>query len=238
MERPPPAARRRPRPRRGAGAAGRGGGDRVDHRRDVAVHRDHVRAHATPNGPATRRRTGSRGPSSPWPTTCRRTCDTGCSPAPDTYRAFVRFAGPGPTAPPDLRDNAIMSIGVKVLGVAGPKLLDEESSTQDLLGISAPTFTTPDVVQNAVLQQEIGNSDAAVLLHPSLPPAPGGPDHAGSVRGHRREPAAGRLRQLRPLPAGGGSGRAVPVRAATRGRRRTTGCGCRCAPGRTTCAKP
>ena len=50
-----------------------------------------------------------------------------------------------------------MSIGVKVLGVAGPKLLDEESSTQDLLGISAPTFTTPDVVQNAVLQQEIGN---------------------------------------------------------------------------------
>ena len=76
---------------------------------------------------------------------------------PDTYRAFVRFAGPGPTAPPDLRDNAIMSVGVKVLGVAGPKLLDEESSTQDLLGISAPTFTTPDVVQNAILQQEIGN---------------------------------------------------------------------------------
>ncbi len=114
-------------------------------------------AHAMPNGPATRRRTGSRGPSSPWPTTCPSTCGTGCSPEPATYRAFVRFAGPGPTAPPDLHDNAIMSIGVKVLGVAGPKLLDEESSTQDLLGISAPTFTTPDVVQNAILQQEIGN---------------------------------------------------------------------------------
>ena len=76
---------------------------------------------------------------------------------PASYRAFVRFAGPGPTAPPDLHDNAIMSIGVKVLGVPGPKLLDEESTTQDLLGISAPTFTTPDVVQNVVLQQEIGN---------------------------------------------------------------------------------
>lgn len=75
---------------------------------------------------------------------------------PRTYRAFVRFAGPGPLAPPDLRDNAIMSIGVKVLGVPGPKLLDEESTTQDLLGISAPTFTTPDVVQNAILQAEIG----------------------------------------------------------------------------------
>ena len=69
----------------------------------------------------------------------------------------MRFAGPGPTGPPDLHDNAIMSIGVKVLGVPGPKLLDEESTTQDLLGISAPTFTTPDVVQNVVLQQEIGN---------------------------------------------------------------------------------
>ena len=76
---------------------------------------------------------------------------------PASYRAFVRFAGPGPTGPPDLHDNAIMSIGVKVLGVPGPKLLDEESTTQDLLGISAPTFTTPDVVQNVVLQQEIGN---------------------------------------------------------------------------------
>ncbi|HEY5980737.1 MAG TPA: hypothetical protein VIT41_14005 [Microlunatus sp.] len=76
---------------------------------------------------------------------------------PLTYRAFVRFAGPGPTAPPDLHDNAIMSIAVKVLGVAGPKLLGEESATQDLLGISAPTFTTPDVVQNAILQREIGN---------------------------------------------------------------------------------
>ena len=41
---------------------------------------------------------------------------------PASYRAFVRFAGPGPTAPPDLHDNAIMSIGVKVLGVPGPKL--------------------------------------------------------------------------------------------------------------------
>lgn len=75
---------------------------------------------------------------------------------PRSFKAFVRLAGPGPLAPPDLRDNAIMSIGVKVLGVPGAKLLSEESTTQDLLGISAPTFTTPDVVQNAILQAEIG----------------------------------------------------------------------------------
>ena len=89
---------------------------------------------------------------------------------PASYRAFVRFAGPGPTAPPDLRDNAIMSIGVKVLGVAGPKLLGEESTTQDLLGISAPTFTTPDVVENAVLQREIGRGTPLFyFIRPSRP---------------------------------------------------------------------
>lgn len=89
---------------------------------------------------------------------------------PAGYRAFVRFAGPGPTAPPDLHDNAIMSIGVKVLGVHGPKLLDEESTTQDLLGISAPTFTTPDVIENAVLQQEIGNGTPLFyFLRPTHP---------------------------------------------------------------------
>ncbi len=76
---------------------------------------------------------------------------------PAGYAAWVRFAGPGPLAPPDLHDNAIMSLGVKVMGVPGPKLLDDEHGTQDLTGISAPTFTTPDVVENAVLQRELGN---------------------------------------------------------------------------------
>jgi hypothetical protein len=76
---------------------------------------------------------------------------------PVSYRAWVRFAGPGPLAPPDLRDNAVMSIGVKVMGVPGPKLLEDESETQDLTGITSPTFTTPDVVQNTILQDEIGN---------------------------------------------------------------------------------
>ncbi|HYT26005.1 MAG TPA: catalase family protein [Actinomycetota bacterium] len=75
--------------------------------------------------------------------------------APRTYRAWVRFAGPGPLAPPDLDDNGVLSIGIKLMGVEGPKLLDHERWTQDLTGISAPTFTTPDVVENAKLQRRV-----------------------------------------------------------------------------------
>lgn len=70
-----------------------------------------------------------------------------------SYPCWVRFGGPGPLAPPDLRDNGILSIGVKVMGVPGPKLLDDERWTQDLTGISAPTFTTPDIVENRKLQR-------------------------------------------------------------------------------------
>lgn len=75
---------------------------------------------------------------------------------PVSYPAWVRFAGPGPLAPADLDDNGVLSIGVKVMGVPGPKLLDDETRTQDLTGISAPTFTTPNVVENALLQRHVG----------------------------------------------------------------------------------
>lgn len=71
---------------------------------------------------------------------------------PRTYPAWVRCGGPGPLAPPDLRDNGVLSLGVKVMGVDGPKLLDDEKGTQDFTGISAPTFTTPDIVENLKLQ--------------------------------------------------------------------------------------
>jgi hypothetical protein len=73
------------------------------------------------------------------------------------YPAWVRFAGPGPLSPPDVDDNGILSIGVKVMGVPGPKLLDDEKFTQDFTGISCPTFTTPDVVANLDLQRQVFN---------------------------------------------------------------------------------
>src|SRR5205085_1161048 len=58
-------------------------------------------------------------------------------------------------APADLKDNGVVSIGVKVMGVDGPKLLDDERYTQDFSGISAPTFTTPTVAENLKLQRHI-----------------------------------------------------------------------------------
>jgi Dyp-type peroxidase family len=75
---------------------------------------------------------------------------------PRRFDAWVRFGGPGPRVVPDIRDNGVLSLGVKVTGVPGETLLDDEPHTQDFSGISAPTFTTPDVHENAKLQRLIG----------------------------------------------------------------------------------
>ena len=72
-----------------------------------------------------------------------------------TYPAWVRFAGPGPYAPPDIKDGGILSIGIKLMDVGGPKLLEDEQWTQDFTGITAPTFTTPNIVENLKLQRRI-----------------------------------------------------------------------------------
>ena len=47
-----------------------------------------------------------------------------------------------------------MSMSIKLMGVPGPKLMDEEQFTQDMFGVSTPTFVTPDVRANAQLQLE------------------------------------------------------------------------------------
>src|SRR5665213_3554876 len=75
---------------------------------------------------------------------------------PHTYPAWIRFGGPGPLSPPDVEDSGILSMSIKLMGVPGPKLMDDERLTQDLLMISSPTFTTPDVIENVKLQKEIG----------------------------------------------------------------------------------
>ena len=86
---------------------------------------------------------------------------------PRSYPAWVRFAGPGPLAPPDIDDNGVLSIGIKLMNVEGPKLMDDEHGTQDFTGISCPTFTTPTVIENLKLQKEIGdNSGAWYFLNP------------------------------------------------------------------------
>ncbi|MFZ0788842.1 MAG: hypothetical protein WAM94_04375, partial [Chromatiaceae bacterium] len=72
---------------------------------------------------------------------------------PRTYRAWVRFSGPGPYVTPDIDDVGFMSISIKLMGVPGPKLMDEERFTQDLFGVTTPTFVTPDTRANAHLQK-------------------------------------------------------------------------------------
>jgi len=73
---------------------------------------------------------------------------------PRQYRAWVRFSGPGPYITPDIDDVGFMSISIKLMGVPGPKLMDDEQFTQDMFGVSTPTFVTPDTKANAQLQIE------------------------------------------------------------------------------------
>jgi hypothetical protein len=73
---------------------------------------------------------------------------------PKTYRAWVRFSGPGPYVTPDIDDVGFMSISIKLMGVPGLKLMDEEKFTQDMFGVSTPTFVTPNTRENALLQLE------------------------------------------------------------------------------------
>src|SRR5947207_13440918 len=73
---------------------------------------------------------------------------------PHTFRAWVRFSGPGPYITPDIDDPGFMSISIKLMGVPGPKLMEEEKFTLDMFGVSTPTFVTPDTKANAQLQIE------------------------------------------------------------------------------------
>ena len=73
---------------------------------------------------------------------------------PRTYKAWVRFSGPGPYITPDIDDVGFMSISIKLMGVPGPKLMEEEKFTQDMFGVSTATFVTPDTDANAQLQKE------------------------------------------------------------------------------------
>ena len=44
---------------------------------------------------------------------------------PRTFRAWVRFSGPGPYITPDIDDVGFMSISIKLMDVPGPKLMDQ-----------------------------------------------------------------------------------------------------------------
>lgn len=83
------------------------------------------------------------------------------------YPAYIRFSGPGPRVVPDTKDNGILSIGIKLMGVPGKKLMDDEQSTVDFSGISSPSFTTPNIQENIKLQEQIARgSPAWYFLNP------------------------------------------------------------------------
>ncbi|OLE23954.1 MAG: hypothetical protein AUG49_14645 [Catenulispora sp. 13_1_20CM_3_70_7] len=72
---------------------------------------------------------------------------------PRTYPAWVRFSGPGPYAPPDIEDLGQCSVAIKLMGVPGPKLMDDEQATQDLILVSPASFVTPNIRENVKLQR-------------------------------------------------------------------------------------
>jgi hypothetical protein len=86
---------------------------------------------------------------------------------PQTFKCWVRFSGPGPYITPDIEDVGFMSISIKLLGVPGPKLIEEEQHTLDMFGVSTPTFVTPDARANAELQKwSVKNASIFYFLYP------------------------------------------------------------------------
>lgn len=80
-------------------------------------------------------------------------CRVGVFAEPRSYPAYVRFSGPGPNVPADIQDVGFMSMAVKLMGVPGKKLMDEEQFTQDFITTSGgATFVTPNTRENAKLQ--------------------------------------------------------------------------------------
>ena len=89
---------------------------------------------------------------------------------PKTYKTWARFSGPGPYVTPDIDDVGFMSISCKLMGVPGPKLMDEEKFTQDFFGVSTPTFVTGDIKSNAHLQiNSLTNAQIYHFLNLSQP---------------------------------------------------------------------
>lgn len=81
-----------------------------------------------------------------------KSCRKGVFAEPKHYPAYVRYSGPGPDVPADIEDVGFLSMAVKLMGVPGEKLMDEEEFTQDFITVCTPTFVTPNTRENAKLQ--------------------------------------------------------------------------------------
>ena len=131
---------------------------------------------------------------------------------PKTYRCWVRFSGPGPHIEPDINDVGFVSISVKVMGVPGEKLWDDEKHTQDFTAVCTPTFVTPDIKANARLQYW-SRRHLPVFYFFDPADAPAGHPDAGPVERDPDQSARRDLLLLRALPDGAGSGDAIQLLA-------------------------
>ena len=194
------------------------------------------RRRSCPTRTATRQRSSTRSRSSPGRTGCpggaqrfgntktfgvlraeftvldgppRRTCGTACSPRRAPTRRRCGSPDPGPYAPPDLEDLGQCSVGHQGDGRAGPKLMEDESATQDLILVTPASFVTPDIRENATMQRWVR---AKAPLGYLINPRPFRLLHlvdAAALLADAREPARGPVLQQRAVPARRGPGGAV-----------------------------
>lgn len=71
------------------------------------------------------------------------------------YPAWVRVADTGSVITPDPEHVGVVGMGIKLMGVVGPKLMDDEKNTQDFTLIGVRTFTASNTAGMAKLQTEI-----------------------------------------------------------------------------------
>jgi hypothetical protein len=89
---------------------------------------------------------------------------------PRTYRAWVRVADTGSVITPDPEHVGVVGMGIKLMGVDGPKLIDDELHTQDFTLIGVRSFTAPDTAGMAELQTAILNlRPSAYFFNPRHP---------------------------------------------------------------------
>jgi hypothetical protein len=74
---------------------------------------------------------------------------------PKTYPAWIRVADTGSVMTPDPEHVGVVGMGIKLMGVAGTKLMEIEKNTQDFTLIGVRTFTAPNTAGMVKLQTEI-----------------------------------------------------------------------------------
>lgn len=74
---------------------------------------------------------------------------------PKNYAAWFRFADTGSVITADPDHVGVVGVGIKVMGVPGPKLMEDERYTQDFTLIGVRTFTAADTIGMTKLQTQI-----------------------------------------------------------------------------------